>query len=269
MTEDITLTFGPYRNKKLSEIPDRGYIEWLAHSTLHVQPEASEAARAFLEEHPAPPSTQANRSRQPGLAPRTYQEASKLGWMAAKGYGNARATMLAARDKEGFLVVVDEEDDEEHYRLLSVFDNGAIEEASTHFSSMSYAQVEAVLARYPSVEKEHYLLEAAEREEMEADEARRSLFLQSLDGKHTLVLRVWSKNSIDVIIDGRENGSYRLRELNERERRHPQWSKAAAILEPNSDDPFGHPGTRMIGLTPERKALLIQKIQEVTSVQEA
>src|SRR5450755_2973757 len=140
--DDITLLFGKHAGKKLSEIADRSYIEWLATQAIRKQPEASQAAQAFLKERPAAPSAPKRRSKEPGPAPRTYREASRLSWMAGKGYGNAKETLLAARDEDGFFVVVDEEDDEEEYRLLVVFDSGAVHDASARFSCMSSAEVE-------------------------------------------------------------------------------------------------------------------------------
>jgi hypothetical protein len=259
---DITLTFGKHNGKKLSEIP-RDYVAWLAENAF--KDDVKKAAQAFLREQPGTESAPKSRSHshEPGPAPRTYREASKLGWMAGKGYGNAKTTLLAARDKDGFLLVVDEEDDEEEYRLLVVLDSGAVHDASTGFSSMSYTQVEEVLARYPQIDKGDYLVKVAEREAQEADEARRRLVLQSQDGKHKIVLHIWSANTIDVTIDGREQGTYKFREPNEKERRHPQWKAAAAILEADDDAASGNPGARNIGLTPERKLLIEQKIHEV------
>jgi len=262
---DITLTFGRFAGKKLSEIPDRSYIEWLAGQAIRKQPEARQAAQAFLDEHPAATEpVKQSRSREPGPAPRTYREASRLSWMAGKGYGNAKATLLAARDKDGFLMVVDEEDDEEEHRLLAVFDSGEIHDASALFYAMAYEQVEAVLARYPRVDKDGYLLEVAEREDQEADEQRRSLVFPSQDGKHTVVLLIWDANSIDVVIDGRERGSYTFRSPTLEERNDPQWRAAATVLEADLDG-SGAPGPSAynIGLTPERKLLVEQKIQEV------
>lgn len=257
MSSDITLTFGKHNGKKLSEIP-RSYVSWLAEKAL--QSDVKQAAQSFLEEHPGSPS----RNRVAGFAPRTYQEASKLGWMAGKGYGNAKATLLAARDEHGFLVVEDEEDDSLEYCLLSVSDSGSVIDASAGFSSMSYEQVEEVLKRYPQVEASRYLVEVAEREEDEAEEARHRLILTSQDGKHTIVLLIWDAKNIEVTINGHEHGTYILRELTEKERRDPHWQAAIAALEPDVDDPFGYPGSRAIGLTAARKAFIEQKIQEVS-----
>ena len=257
---DITLTFGMHSGKKLSEI-NRSYVEWLAKQDIRKQPEAAKAAQEFLKANPVIPTTES--APKTGQAPRTYEEASKLGWMAERGYGNAKATLLAARDKDGFIVVKDEDDEHLEYRLLSVSNNGAVLDASLGFLSMSYAQVEAVLARYPKVEKSQYLVKVAEREASEADEKRRRLVLKSQDGKHKIRLTVWSAESIDVVIDGNDQGSYKLRDLNDQEHNDPKWKAAAAILEADEDDPLSFPGSRNIGLTAERKALIEQKIEEV------
>lgn len=262
---DITLTFGKYQGKKLSEIRDRSYLVWLAGQDIRKQPGAPKAAQEFLREHLSMEPAEPQRSQVPGSAPRTYREASKLSWMAGKRYGNAKATLLAARDQDGFLVVIDEEDDDELYSLLWVSDNGMVYDVAVGFSSMSYAQVEAILARYPQVDKGDYLVDVAEREKKEADEARRRLVMRSQDGKHEIVLLIWGANTIDVTIDRCEQGLFKFREPNSQERRDPTWRAAAAILEPVDDDPFGHPGARNIGLLPERKRLIEQKIQEVTT----
>lgn len=260
---DITLTFGKYQGKKLSEIRDRSYLVWLAGQDIHKQPEAPKAAQEFLREHPATVPAEPRRSQSPGPTPGTYREASKLAWMAERRYGNAKVTLLAARDQNGFLAVIDEEDDEERYRLLYVSDNGTLHDASAGFSSMSYAQVEAVLARYPHVDSGDYLVEVAEREREEADEARRRLVLRSQDDKHEIVLLIWDRNNIDVMIDGRDQGLYTFRELNDKERHDPKWKAVAAILEP-VDDAWSHPGARNICLLPERRSVIEQKITEVT-----
>jgi hypothetical protein len=264
MMSDITLTFGKYQGKKLSEIRDRSYIVWLAEQAIRKQPEAPRAAQEFLREHPMAGHAEPRRSQIPGPAPQTSREARKLSWMASKGYGNAKATLLAARDKDGFLAVVDEEDDDGLYSLLWVSDNGMVYDAAVGFSSMSYSQVEAILARYPQVAKGDYLVDVVEREKEDADEARRRLVLRSQDGKHEIVLLIWDAHNIDVTIDGCDQGLYRSRAPDEQEQRHPRWKAAAAILE-TVDDPFGNPEARKIGLLPERKRLIEQKIQEVTT----
>ncbi len=258
---NIILTFGKHSGKKLGDLP-RDYIEWLAQQDIRKQPEVAREAQTFLKEHPA---TQATKPRSQELGPRplTYKEASKLGWMAGNRYGNARATMLAARDQDGLLCVINEdsEDEIDDYRLLAVSDNGTISDAS--FYSQSYAEVETILKRYPRFDGTQILVEVAEREEMEADEKRRRLTFKSKDGKHTIRLTVWARESIDVTIDGRDQGSYLYREPNEEERRDPKWKAATAILESGTEDPLGRASGNNIGLTAERKALVLQKIEEV------
>lgn len=249
---DPILNFGKHAGKRLSEVP-ADYIAWLAEQDIRKQPEVKAAAQAWLKAHPVVPA----RKREPGPAPRTYREASKLGWMAEKGYGNAKATLLAARDPDGFLVVTDEEDDEEYHRLLWISENGGVFDAHTGFSGMSYERVKAVLDRHPQIDGGEYLVEAAEEERRQEDEARRTLQFRSVDGKSRITLIVWSADAISVLIDGREMGEYKFREPNERERRSPQWRAAAAILEP-----LDHDGQR-IGLLPERAKLVENKIAEV------
>lgn len=257
---DITLTFGKHNGKKLSEVP-REYVQWMAENIS--KPAIRQAAQDFLQAHPATSATK--REKIPGLPPRTYKEASKLGWMAEKGYGNAKATLLAARDKDGFICVEDDDDfgDFAGYVLVVVADDGRVLDASANFSSMTYEQIEAVLKRYPQVDSDQILVDAAEHDRMREDLKRRTLTLKSQDGRHTTTLIIWSATTIDVTIDGVEQGEYRIRALNEKERRDPEWKVATAVLEPDEDSPLGY-GSRNIGLTPERKALVEAKIQEVS-----
>ncbi len=252
---DLILNFGKHAGKRLSQVPP-DYISWLAEQDIRKQPEARAAAQAWLQEHPAV-AQQPRRSQAPGPKPRTYREASKLGWMAQRNYGNAKATLLAARDQDGFLMVTDEEDDEEYYHLLWIAPDGRVCDARTGFAGLSYEQVKAVLARYPLVDGADYLVEAAEEERRQADEARRTLRFSSRDSKSHITLIVWSADVIDVLIDGHEMGEYCFREPSAQERRHPQWKQAAAVLEP-----LDHPGNP-IGLTLERATLVENKIAEV------
>ncbi len=256
----LLLSFGKHRGKQLSEIP-RDYVAWLAQQAY--QPEVRAAAARYLEEHPVAEPATRQVGRQPGPAPRTYREVMKLSWMAGKKYGNARATLLAARDADGFLMVVDEEDDEEHAVLLVIADDGTAHDASYGFAALPYERVAAVLARYPQVDGGDYLAEAAEREAREADEARRRLVLSTSSGSAQVVLLIWDASTIEVEVDGRAWGLYRFRLLTEQERRDPVWHVAAAVLEP-IDDGWSAVTARKIGLLPERRQLVEQKIAEVS-----
>lgn len=260
---DITLTFGKHNGKKLSEVP-REYVEWMAENIS--KPSIKQAAQAFLKEHSAPVNPTPKKEKVPGMSPRTYQEATKLGWMAERGYGNAKATLLAARDKDGFICVEDDNEFGEYacHLLLVVTDGGSVLDPHSNFTFMTYDQVEAVLKRYPQVDSDQFLVEAAENDREREDMKRRTITLKSQDGKHKIMLIIWSANTIDVSIDGIEQGEYRMRDLNEKEQRDPQWQVAAAVLEPDEDSPLCRPGSRNIGLTPERKALVEAKIQEIS-----
>ncbi len=254
---DITLTFGKHSGKKLSEVPS-DYLAWLTEQDIRKQPEAAQAAKAFLAEHPITPTTK--RTQEPGHAPQTYQEASKFGWMAGKRYGNAKATMLAVRDQDGFLCVRDDEDTDDYvyWRLLEVLDNGEIMDA--HFQTSD--QAKKVLARYPHIDSTPYLLEAQEWEEMEADHERRSLTFTSRDGRHTIRLTVWTREDIEVSIDGRDACHYLYRLSNDTERHDPKWKAAAGVLEHE----YASEGADNIGLTAERNILVLQKIEEVACI---
>jgi hypothetical protein len=252
--DDSIIDFGKkYRGKRLSEVPP-DYIRWLAEKAY--SPRIKAIAQAWIKEHPA----LSKRSQIPEPAPRTRREAEKLSWMADRNYGNAKATLLAARDERGFLCIyVDEAEDEEYeYCLLTVSDDGHVSDAMASFESITYAQVQEILSHYPRIDGSIYLVEVAEMERMEREDAAQRLAFTSKNGRHTVTLHIYRRDEIEVEIDGRDMFPvrYQFRMLTEEERRDPQWEDAVAVLEPSEE------GAQLIGLSEERRTLVEQKIQE-------
>lgn len=252
--DDTRINFGKHKGKRLSEIP-LDYVQWLAKKSF--DQEIRQAAHAYLERHPAP----ARRVAQPGPPPRTLREARKLGWMAGRGYGNARVTLLAARDTHGLLCVCDEdfEDEDEMYCLVTISDEGRVMDPMAVLSEMRYEAVKVLLAQYPHLDPDRYLIEIAEREREQAELDARSVTLISKNGAHTIVLHIYGSEAINVTIDGEDqyplNYLYRL--LTNEELLDPRWDDAEAALVP--DEAYG----QWIGLSAERRALVEQKIREV------
>lgn len=118
MTQDVTLSFGKHRGKKLSEVPV-DYLRWLAEQpTILGKRDVPQAAQAYLA---SLPTSVANVTRY--SKPTTEEEASRRAWMASKGNKEAARTLLAARNAEGF-IPVDFEDSDGGLGFFFVQENG-------------------------------------------------------------------------------------------------------------------------------------------------
>jgi hypothetical protein len=102
---DITLNFGKHIGKKLSGIP-LSYVEWLSEQeSIRKQPEAVQAAKAFLAEQ----ASQGKKPERKYAAPRTKQEAEKYSWMITHVESEylqrqAKLANLENRDEDGFII---------------------------------------------------------------------------------------------------------------------------------------------------------------------
>ena len=233
------LPFGKHKGKGLSAVP-RNYVHWLSQQTFSAHWERE--ARAFLLRNPIKNAT----------PPRTLQEASKLGWMAERNYSDARERLLACRDDEQLLVVVDEDSDDERNVLIRVSDNGTVTEAN-FFWCTSVEQARTLLARYP-VDPQPYLEDVEEHLNALREDAARTLRFDN--PKHTVELCIWGKDTIDVTVDGVEYGVYHYRLCTPDD---PPYGNAVALLEPDED--LG--GYQVIGLTAERNTLFEEKLKEL------
>ena len=204
---------------------------------------------------------------QPGHAPRTLEEADELSWMAERNYGNARVTMLAARDKDGFLDVIEQDDqsDVDRHLLLYVTNDGRALDASIGFVDMTAIQIDEILQRYPDINKEWYLSEAAKEREENAERQKRSVSFVSRNKIHTVTCIVYTRDEIIVILDNDEEQEhpYSLRAPTEEEKQNPQLNGIVAVLVPRED--VFERSVRPIYLSQERNDLIEQKIEEIVN----
>jgi len=224
---DITLTFGKYSGKKLSEVPT-SYVQWLSEqATICGKRDIPQTAKVFLAS--LPPSV-ANATRY--SKPTTEEEASKLAWMASKGNKEAARTLLAARNADGY-IPVDFEDADGELGFFFVFEGG-------HGGFFAGTQSDLDEAKKDAIEQ------ARQEAEWEANPDLEWIFQAGE------TIKVWSDGDekVTVLLKGQKVDGL-VMDVPAKQRVQAKANGIVAVI-----------GTRLgnVGLTAERKAVL-EKLQ--------